>query len=87
MAHIDQELHELLENLKTQRDDLRVRLHLAKVEAKDEWERLEHKWENLGNRMEAAKREVGRTTGDVAAALRLAAEELRKGYQQLRTLL
>ncbi len=87
MAHIDPELQKLLEDLKTQRDELRVRLHLAKAEAKDEWERLEHTWEHVRGRMEVVGHEAGKTAKDVGAALRLAAEELRNGYQRVRTLL
>jgi hypothetical protein len=35
------------EPLKQQRDELRVRLYLAKAEVKDEWARLEKQWEEL----------------------------------------
>ena len=34
------------EHLKQQRDELRVRLYLAKAEAKDEWARLEKQWKS-----------------------------------------
>jgi hypothetical protein len=87
MVHIDPELQKLVEDLKTQRDDLRVRVHLAKAEVKDEWERLEHRWEHVRGRMEVIGHEAGKTAKDVGAALRLAAEELRSGYQRVRTLL
>jgi predicted nuclease with TOPRIM domain len=87
MADISRELHELVEDLKTHRDELRVRLHLAKAEVRDEWERLEREWEHLRGRMEAMGREAGRTSEDVAAALHLAADDLRKGYQRVRALL
>lgn len=87
MADLDRELHKLLEDLKTQRDELRVRLHLAKAEAKDEWARLDRMWEHMHGRIAAVEREAGRTAEDVAAAIRLAAEDLHKGYQRVRALL
>ena len=33
---------EILDELKTERDELRVRLHLAKLESSEEWQKLEH---------------------------------------------
>ena len=78
------ELKTMIEELKTHRDELRVRIHLAKAEAKEEWQRLEREWERLLPRLEATRREAGRTTEDVSAALRLAMDDLRKGYQRIR---
>ena len=43
------------EPLKQQRDELRVRLHLGKADAKDEWARLETQWEALRPKLEAAR--------------------------------
>jgi hypothetical protein len=87
MPATDPELQRLMEDLKRQRDELRVRLHLAKAEAKDEWERLEHTWTHVRGKMGVVGREAGKTAADVGAALRLAAEELRQGYQRVRALL
>ncbi len=81
------DLTTLVDNVKQQRDDLRVRLHLAKAEAKDEWERLEAKWEHVRGKMGVLGREAGKTAQDVGAALRLAVEELQRGYEQVRKLL
>lgn len=77
----------LLDELATQRDELRVRMHLAKNEAKDEWERLEHAFADLTVRAKGVGREAERTAGEVGAALRLAAEELKRGYARVRHLL
>jgi hypothetical protein len=81
------ELSTLVDDVKRQRDELRVRLHLAKAEAKDEWERLETKWEHVRGKMGVLGREAGKTAQDVGAALRLAVEELQRGYEQVRKLL
>ena len=34
-------LEDLIDSLKTQRDELRVQMHLAKAEIRDEWEEIE----------------------------------------------
>jgi predicted nuclease with TOPRIM domain len=87
MTKTESELRTLAEDLRRERDELRVRMHLAKAEARDEWERLESRWEHVRARLEAVGHEAGKTAEDVAAALRLAAEELRRGYARLRALL
>ena len=77
----------LIDDLKQQRDEIRVRLHLAKAEAKEEWERLETKWEHVRGKMGVVGREAGKTAQDVGTALNLAVEELRRGYERVRKLL
>jgi len=81
------ELSKLVDELKQQRDEIRVRLHLAKAEAKEEWERLEVKWDHLRGKAGVVSREAGKAAQEVGAALRLAAEELRLGYQLVLQLL
>jgi len=77
----------LIDDLKQQRDEIRVRLHLAKAEAKEEWERLETKWEHVRGKMGVVGREAGKTAQEVGTALNLAVEELRRGYERVRELL
>ena len=40
-------IDELIDELQEERDKLRVRVHLAKMEASEEWEELEEKFEQL----------------------------------------
>ncbi len=87
MSEPNPELRKLMEDVQRQRDEIRVRLHLAQADAKDEWERLEHTWNQVRAKMAAVGREAGRTAEDVGAALRLAVEELRRGYGRVRKLL
>lgn len=67
------------------RDELRLQMHLAKAEIRDEWEvRLEPKWEELNGKMEAfedASKESGK---EVASALKLLLEELGASYDRIR---
>ena len=81
------ELSQLIDDIKRQRDEIRVRLHLAKLEAKEEWERLEIKWDHVRGKMDLVGREAGKAAQEVGAALRLATEELRHGYERVRKLL
>lgn len=75
---------ELVEKLKQQRDELRLKIHLAKADARDEWEELEGKWEGLKERLRAAGEEASEARGDIGAAARELAAELKRGYDRIR---
>ena len=81
-----EELQKLVEMLATQRDELIVQAHLAKLEAQGEWGDLEDKFASLradAERVAGTAEEAGR---DVAAAARLLGEEIERGYEKLRRL-
>ena len=44
MSDYKEELHELGDELKQARDELRVEMHLAKADIRDDWEELEKQW-------------------------------------------
>lgn len=73
----------MLEELKKERDELQVKLHLVKMEAGDEWDRIEANLEKL----EAKARELGGATAeasrDVGAAAKLLAQEIRNGFKTI----
>jgi uncharacterized protein YjbJ (UPF0337 family) len=75
---------EFVENLKTQRDELKVRMHLAAADAKDEWDKLEGKW----NHFEAKAKQVGDQASDVSKDVWAAAKdlgaEIKEGYERIR---
>ena len=85
MAEVTEQIAKALEHLKQQRDELQVQLHLAKADAKDEWARLESQWDEIKPKLDAAREEVGKTAESVGAALGLAIDELKKGYERLRS--
>jgi chromosome segregation ATPase len=85
MSDVKEQMTKALEHIKQQRDELQVQLHLAKADAKDEWARLESQWEEIKPKLEATREEVGRTAESVGAALGMAIDELKKGYERLRS--
>jgi len=80
-------LDELIEELSQKRDELRVQIHLAKVEASDLWHETEDKWQHLRSQLDKIENGAGDVAKDVGAAAILAAEELQKGYERLRQLI
>lgn len=76
--------HELLNKLREERDELHLRLHLAKAEARDEWEKLEPKWEHFQARTQAVAESAEAASKDVGTALGILGEELRHGYKRIK---
>lgn len=77
-------LDRMLEDLQRQREELKLQMHLAKAEAKDEWQALEQKWQEVKPKLDAAGSEAMKSGVDVLAGLQLTLEELRKGYERVR---
>ncbi|MEE9207026.1 MAG: hypothetical protein V3U67_01430 [Gemmatimonadota bacterium] len=75
---------DVLEDLKTRRDELRVRMNLAGKEAREEWDKLEERFDSLRGRMTPIGDAASETFDDVGQVLDKAAEELKKGYERLR---
>jgi hypothetical protein len=72
------EAREIIRELQTMRDEIRVKIHLAGMDAKDAWhERLEPRLRELEGRLEE--------TSELAAQeLRAAAQELRTHFRKIR---
>lgn len=66
------------------RDQLKLKVHLAKAELRSQWEELENKWTLLQSRLtvlevakQESKREISQATKDLI-------KELKDGYQRMR---
>lgn len=77
----------ILRKLETERDELRVKLNLAKMEAKEEWDDVEKKIEALRGRMKVVGEEAKEASGDVGAAIDVLADEVKEGFSRLRKML
>ncbi len=86
MADAQNETRKLIENLKQQRDELRLKVHLATADARDEWAKAEQQWEHLRAKMSQVGGALSDTTKDVWAAIKLVAEEIEHGYARIRKL-
>jgi hypothetical protein len=77
-------LEELISALKQERDELRVRIHLAGMEGKEEYARLSTKIDELTAQYEPMKDALADTAGNVFSALMLAAGEMKTGFSRIR---
>lgn len=84
MSDLGEKVNEEIEALKQVRDELRVRIHLGAAEARDAWDQLEHKWNELEAKAKQISREAERPIQEIGDAARLLAEEIREGYRRIR---
>ncbi len=77
-------LDALVESFKQQADEIRLQMHLAKAEARDEWEELEKKLAELKTKADVVRKEAGESSEDVLEAARLMAEEIKEGFNRIR---
>jgi hypothetical protein len=73
------DLDDIIEDLKTKRDELRVQVHLASKEAQEEWQELEEKFDSFVQR--AQLKETGEGVGDALSQL---GRELKAGFDRMR---
>ena len=78
------ELEELISKLKQERDEVNLQIHLASMEARDEYDRLSGKVDDLAKEYEPVQNAVEETADNVFSALGLVADELRTGFQRVR---
>ena len=87
MNGLQNEIDNLIEGIKQQRDELKLQLHLGKTEVRDEWEKAEHKLEQIRSKADTVRHEMGDASEDVLAAIKITAEEIKKGYERIRKVL
>jgi len=84
MPESKERFHKELDELRRVRDELKVRIHLAKADAKDRWDKLEQQF----HRLEAKAGQISQISEeplrDVRDAARLLIDEIRDGYRRIR---
>jgi hypothetical protein len=73
----------LLRDLEQEADELRVRMHLAKAEARDEWDKVEDRLSRL-RKDGAARLAAGEAFDDIEAAAKTLWTEVRDGFDRVR---
>ncbi len=86
MSERETKLKALLEKLEMERDELKLKFGLAKLEAKEEWQELEKKIDGLRGRMKVVGEETRDATGDVGSAFELIGDEIKEGFARIRKL-
>lgn len=83
MSAMQDEFNQLINRLKVQRDELRVKSHLLKLDLQDEWAATERKWEQLNQKLQRAEKEGAEASHEIGAAAKLLGEEIKAGYERV----
>ena len=87
MSEKPQGLKALLERLETERDELKLKLGLAKLEARDDWQELESKLDTLRGRLKVLGSEAMEASSDVGDAAGTLANEIKEGFARMRRMM
>jgi len=84
---LDEKIEDRIDVLRTQRDELNVQMHLASMELRDEWDKLEHKWAHYSDRVRELNAALEPTMGDIHSSLAMLGDELSEGYKKIKNAL
>lgn len=78
------EVEKIVQQVKQERDEMMLKAHLFKAEAKDEWAKVDKEWEHFKSKTEQVGNEAKGASGDLSAAAKLLGEEIIKSFQRIR---
>lgn len=80
------DIDHLLQDLKQKRDELRLKIHLASKEVKDEWEELEKKMDEFSGKAKrfASDAKLKQTGEGLGEALGKVGHEIKLGYERIK---
>jgi len=84
MAEWRERFDELMMRLEQERDELQLKMHLAKAEARDELARLDAKMSQLRERASRVDDEAKDAFGDIGDAARNLVNEIKEGFERVR---
>lgn len=85
MGSLNDFVEEELNRLRQVRDELRVQAELASMEIRDQWSQLEDRWSEFEGKARRLREGAAEETEDIREAAKLLAEEIREGFEQLRS--
>ncbi|MDH5184540.1 MAG: hypothetical protein OEX12_11690 [Gammaproteobacteria bacterium] len=81
---VKDEVKEILADLKQLRDELKLQLHLAKDEVREQWEPVEKKFQKFEGQAEHVGSAAKDASTDVVEAAKLLGEEVKKAFTKIR---
>jgi len=80
---IQKEFDELTDTLKQQRDKIEVQIHLANMDAKDEWHKGEEKWGEFIDALGVIADDSKETSAELIHATKVIGDELKETYSRI----
>ena len=73
-----------IEELKWLRDEIKLQLHLASKEARDEWDKLEEKWRVVNDRLRSVGYATTQSVDEIGEAAKATVREVENGYERIK---
>ena len=80
---MEDEIKKFSEVLKQQRDEIKVKLHLGGMEAKEEMDKLEELWESFSEKIDDVADDAKETTYELIASAQSIGNDLKESYEKL----
>ncbi len=81
---LQDDIQELMDTLKKQRDEISLKVHLASMDAKEEWEKAETNWGKFSAKAGEIYDDTVETTDELIDAAKVIGEELSEAYQRIK---
>lgn len=80
---IQKEFENLVEKLKAERDEIGLKLHLASMEAKEEYEEAENQWNQIKIKAAEIADDTIETSEEYIAKAKIIGDELKEAYSRI----
>lgn len=80
---IRDEFDKLVDKLKTERDELKLKMHLGSMEAREEFEQAEKTWSQFKSKASAIADEAAETSDEYIGKAKMVGEELKETYRRI----
>lgn len=78
-----EDFDKLIEKLKTERDEINLKIHLASMDAKEEFEEAEKKWDQVKAKASDIADDAAETSEEYIAKAKMVGEELKETYRRI----
>jgi hypothetical protein len=78
-----EEFEKLVEKLKMERDEIKLKVHLASMDAKEEFEEAEKKWDQVKAKASEIADDAMETSEEYIAKSKIVGEELKETYSRI----
>jgi len=80
---LKKEFDELTDSLKQQRDEIEVQIHLASMEAKDEWQKAEQNWGQFIDKLGVITDDTKEASAELIQTTKIIGDELKNTYARI----
>jgi hypothetical protein len=80
---VKQDFDDMMKKLKVERDEINLKLHLASMEAREEFEGAEKQWEQLKAKASEIADDTREVSEEFVAKAKIVGEELKEAYRRI----